>query len=216
VRWEDQEKLRKQIEADQPRAKAKSKSELKKEDALRDENEALWAIKDKLRAALDVGQLKYMLEHNKQDSKVRTHTTHTTLTTRHTPEYVRGLEECNMVASMCDCREARRSCWIGAPRECCSARCRRVRRATRASSCACAASSTSAPATPLVLCRSRILNVGAADISNLLLGGASVGPVSVHGHGQRRAAAPVEGPLGPQGRLHLPQQLEVQAGTAPP
>lgn len=69
VRWEDQEKLRKQIEADQPRAKAKSKSELKKEDALRDENEALWAIKDKLRAALDVGQLKYMLEHNKQDSK---------------------------------------------------------------------------------------------------------------------------------------------------
>jgi hypothetical protein len=86
VRWEDQEKLRKQIEADQPRAKAKSKSELKKEDALRDENEALWAIKDKLRAALDVGQLKYMLEHNKQDSKVRIthdtrHTTHATHTT---------------------------------------------------------------------------------------------------------------------------------------
>jgi hypothetical protein len=85
VRWEDQEKLRKQIEADQPRAKVKSKSELKKEDALRDENEALWDIKDKLRAALDVGQLKYMLEHNKQDSKVpHTHDTHdTTQRTRH-------------------------------------------------------------------------------------------------------------------------------------
>jgi hypothetical protein len=77
VRWEDQERLRKQVEADQPRAKPKSKSEKKKEDALRDENETLWEIKDKLRAALDVSQLKYMLEHNKQDSKVDLSLPHT-------------------------------------------------------------------------------------------------------------------------------------------